>query len=90
MDGLRMNSLENLYALQPPLPGTSAGIMSRHRRSGHPVQTSRTENTEVRLAAVNRRVVGSSPTRGATRFHIVVGAPLVNGTIVHFWRNWPE
>ena len=53
-------------------------------------QTSRTENKEVSLAAVNRRVVGSSPTRGATRFHIEVGASLVNGAIAHFWGNWPE
>ena len=27
---------------------------------------------------------------GATRFHIEVGACLVNGAIAHFWGNWPE
>ena len=41
-------------------------------------------------SAVNRRVVGSSPVWGATRFHIEVGARLVNGAIAHFWGNWPE
>ena len=38
------------------------GDRCRHRRIGHPVQTSRTENTEVSLAAVNQHLSWSVKT----------------------------